>query len=214
MALSITPAKFKRKKAGAKKTARKPSAVPARLRPRGMKTQNRQTMEDGLYKNLTEYSDIPADALILDVRDGGEHSEMALRRRHCLVELPRLDAGDFVRQYGLKGETVYILCKSGMRASAAARKFERAGYGNVSVISGGISARSGNPAIVHRSRISMERQVRIAAGTLALAGSALALAWNPLFAFLPLFVGGGLVFAGVSNTCAMASLLAKLPWNR
>ena len=28
------------------------------------------------------------------------------------------------------------------------------------------------------------------------------------------FVGAGLTFAGISNTCAMALLLARMPWNR
>ncbi len=28
------------------------------------------------------------------------------------------------------------------------------------------------------------------------------------------FVGSGLVFAGISNTCALAMLLAKLPYNQ
>lgn len=181
----------------------------------GGKFKIRRIMQDGLYKNRTEYSELPADALILDVRNGGEHSEMALRRKHYFVELPRFDAKDFIAQHRLSGETVYILCKSGMRASAAARKFEEAGYASVSIISGGISALSGDPSIVCKSAaISMERQVRIAAGLLVLAGSAAALAWSPLFALLPLFVGCGLIFAGVSNTCAMAALLAKLPWNR
>lgn len=172
-------------------------------------------MEDGLYKNRTEYSNVPSDAIILDVRNGGEHSEIALKRKHYFVELPRFDAKSFIARHGLKGETVYILCKSGMRASAAARKFEAAGYANVSIIDGGISALSDNSDIVDKSAtISMERQVRIAAGLLVLIGSILALSLNTFFALLPLFVGCGLIFAGISNTCAMASLLAKLPWNK
>ena len=61
-------------------------------------------------------------------------------------------------------------------------------------------------------RISLERQVRIAAGARAVAGGLLALRVHPHFASA--FVGGGLVFAGVTDTCGMAKVLAKLPFNR
>lgn len=63
-------------------------------------------------------------------------------------------------------------------------------------------------------RISLERQVRIAAGALRAAGALLVLVASPWFALLPLFVGSGLVFAGVTDTCAMGMLLARLPYNR
>jgi rhodanese-related sulfurtransferase len=62
--------------------------------------------------------------------------------------------------------------------------------------------------------ISLERQVRIAAGTLVLAGTLLGLFWNRFLLGLPLFVGGGLVFAGITDTCGMGMLLARMPWNR
>ena len=75
-------------------------------------------------------------------------------------------------------------------------------------------AAAGHPVVYGRKRLSLERQVRIAAGALAAAGGALALAVNPLFALIPTFVGSGLLFAGVTDTCGMAMLLAKLPYNR
>lgn len=56
--------------------------------------------------------------------------------------------------------------------------------------------------------------VRIAAGLLAATGSLLALMVNPRFAAIPLFVGGGLTFADVTDTRGMALLLARMPWNR
>ena len=172
-------------------------------------------MESKFYKNQIDYSELPEDALILDVRNGVEHTEIALRRRHYFVELPNFDAADFIKRYGLNGERVYVLCKSGVRASKAAAKLERAGYGNVAVIKGGISSLYGKSDLVCENRkMSMERQVRIAAGFLVLLGSALALLANVYFALLPAFVGCGLIYAGLSNTCAMATLLAKMPWNK
>jgi hypothetical protein len=58
------------------------------------------------------------------------------------------------------------------------------------------------------------RQVQIFVGSLAAAGAILALAVNPWFAILPLFLGCGLLFAGISGTCGMALLLGRMPWNR
>ena len=69
-------------------------------------------------------------------------------------------------------------------------------------------------ADVERARVSLERQVRIVAGAIAATGSFVALfAWPP-GAWIPALIGSGLVFAGVSDTCTMGMLLAKLPYNR
>ena len=62
--------------------------------------------------------------------------------------------------------------------------------------------------------MSLERQVRIAAGSMACAGGVLAVTLSPWFGLLPAFVGAGLVYAGVTDRCGMATLLAKLPYNR
>ena len=61
--------------------------------------------------------------------------------------------------------------------------------------------------------ISLERQVRIAAGSLVLTGVILAWFVNPCFIGLSAFVGAGLIFAGITDWCGMGLLLAKLPWN-
>jgi hypothetical protein len=60
---------------------------------------------------------------------------------------------------------------------------------------------------------SLDRQVRFAAGLLVLVGLALALRWPAAIA-LSWFVGGGLVFAALTDWCGMGLLLAKAPWNR
>ena len=170
---------------------------------------------DDMYKNQIDYAEIPADAVILDVRNGSEHTEVALRRKHYFVELPQFDAKSFIKDYGLSGEKVCVLCKSGFRASKAARMLEEAGYPNVAIIKGEISSLIGKSGLLYEKTVmSMERQVRIVAGALVLLGSVLAMSINVWFALLPAFVGCGLIYAGISNTCAMASLLGKLPWNK
>jgi len=65
-----------------------------------------------------------------------------------------------------------------------------------------------------RRTMSLERQVRIAAGSLVLVGAVLALVVHPYFAALSALVGAGLIFAGVTDTCGMALLLARMPWNQ
>ena len=62
--------------------------------------------------------------------------------------------------------------------------------------------------------ISLERQVRIAAGSLVVLGTALGAFVHPGFLALAAFVGAGLVFAGITDTCGMGLLLARMPWNR
>ena len=64
-----------------------------------------------------------------------------------------------------------------------------------------------------RKTISLERQVRIGAGSMVLAGVALGFLVNPAFFLLSGFVGGGLIFAGVTDWCGMGLVLAKMPWN-
>ena len=87
---------------------------------------------------------------------------------------------------------------------------------NLHVLDGGLNGwiSAGKPVRRGRERISLERQVRIAAGALAAAGGLLASRAHPRFGLLSAFVGGGLVFAGVTDTCGMARMLAKLPTTR
>ena len=95
----------------------------------------------------------------------------------------------------------------------AAEKLD--GHPRIVVVEGGTEAwvDSGLPVVRGKKAVSLERQVRIAAGALVLIGSILTLV-NSYFLVLPAFVGAGLVFAGVTDTCGMGMLLAKMPWNQ
>jgi hypothetical protein len=62
--------------------------------------------------------------------------------------------------------------------------------------------------------MSLERQVRIAAGSLVVVASALGFFVSPYWIGLAAFVGAGLVFAGITDTCGMGMLLARMPWNQ
>ncbi len=186
---------------------------------------------------MTSFSTIRAEALdhmdpnqgvILDVRTYMEHAEKHIGFGHAHVPLDELKPSDFMMRHGLdKDSDVYILCRSGKRAAQAAEKFVVEGYRNVKVIEGGIIACEdcGHDIKGHgagaeangvkiKKPISLERQVRIAAGLFAATGAALGLFINPIFTVIPLFVGSGLIFAGVTDRCGMALVLTKAPWNK
>ncbi len=62
--------------------------------------------------------------------------------------------------------------------------------------------------------ILLERQVRIAAGSLVVIGAAVGQFVHPGGFGLSAFMGAGLVFAGLTDTCGMGMMIAKMPWNR
>lgn len=111
---------------------------------------------------------------------------------------------------------LYVVCKGGNRSNMACQKFVDCGYEKVISIEGGTTAceAAGVPVVRGKKAISLERQVRIAAGSLVLVGAVLGYSVNPLFIGLSAFVGAGLVFAGITDTCGMGMLLSKMPWNQ
>lgn len=153
---------------------------------------------------------------LIDVRTPVEFREIHAEGAR-LVPLDRLDPkAVMAERNGAAGETLYVICRSGSRAKQACEKFLSAGYDNVVSVEGGTLAweQAGLPVKRGKKAISLERQVRIAAGLLVLLGAALGFFIHPYFVGLSAFVGAGLVFAGVTDTCGMAMLLARMPWNQ
>jgi rhodanese-related sulfurtransferase len=110
---------------------------------------------------------------------------------------------------------VVLVCRSGVRAGQAQEVLHRAGLGASTVLRGGILDREATGGNLNRGKPAweLERQVRLAAGTLVVAGIATSVV-APRAKWLSGLVGGGLVFAAVSNTCAMGMALARMPWNK
>src|SRR5688500_11448974 len=141
------------------------------------------------------------DIRLLDVRTPGEFETAHIRGAYN-VPLDLLgEHGDEIR--AVVTEPVVLVCQSGQRATKAEAALASAGMPNLHVLGGGVNGwvAAGLPVIRGAARISLERQVRIGAGSLVALGAMLALTINPLFATLPLAVGSGLVFAGVSDIC-------------
>jgi rhodanese-related sulfurtransferase len=148
---------------------------------------------------------------LLDVRTPAEHAEIHVPGV-LLAPLDKLDASDFA-----KDQPLFIFCRSGGRAKQAAEKLEKRGYTQCSVVEGGTLAwaEAGLPVDRGTGKVMpLERQVRIAAGAIVLAGVLLAHFVNPAFIWLSGFVGAGLIFAGITDWCGMGMLLAKMPWNQ
>ena len=155
---------------------------------------------------------------LIDVRTPAEFGEVHVDGARN-IPLDRLDPREIA---ALASEgPVYVVCKSGGRSHKACEKLIGAGVHNVVSVDGGTTAceTAGVPVTRGRKAMSLERQGRIAAGTLVAVGAALAAlgpdaTWQRIGAGLAGFVGCGLVFAGVTDTCGMAMLLARMPWNQ
>ena len=157
-----------------------------------------------------------APAQLLDVRTPGEFAAAHVPGAK-LIPLDDLNPGAFQRQRGSEEIPVYVLCQSGGRARKAIEKLEQGGVHGCVLVEGGTQAwiDAGLPTERAQSTVlPLMRQVQITVGLISAAGAALVLAINPLFAIIPLVMGCGLLFAGLTGMCGLALLLAKMPWNR
>lgn len=149
---------------------------------------------------------------LIDVRTPAEFQEVHVSYARN-IPLDRLSAAAVG---GDPGRPLYVICKSGGRGRQACEKLTAAGLTQVINVDGGTSAwdQAGLPVMRGRKVMSLERQVRIAAGLLVLTGTVLGAFVSPYWLGLSGFVGAGLVFAGLTDTCGMGMLLARMPWNQ
>lgn len=112
-------------------------------------------------------------------------------------------------------EDVVLVCRSGNRAAQAEQSLAEVGLPGLRVLDGGIVGweSAGAPLARGNQTWELERQVRLVAGSIV-AASVLGSLVVPGLQWVAAGVGGGLVFAALTDTCAMGMLLAKLPWNR
>lgn len=153
------------------------------------------------------------EAILIDVREPGEFAAEHIAGAK-LMSLSQFDPSAISQNSDRK---IVLQCQSGKRSTQAARKMLEMGFEEVFHLQGGLPTwkAAGYPTVVNKNApISMFRQVQIVAGSLVFLGTVLGAVVSPWFLILSGFVGAGLVFAGVTNTCAMAMLLAKLPYNQ
>ena len=155
----------------------------------------------------------PGAATVLDVRTPAEFETAHLTGSYSVpLDLLSEHTEEFAAHLD---RPVVLICQSGGRAEQAAQRLAGAGLDNLHVLDGGLPALTAADAPISRgqARWAMDRQVRLVAGSLVLAGGLASVA-VPAAIALPIAVGAGLTFSAVTNSCAMGALLGRLPYNR
>jgi rhodanese-related sulfurtransferase len=150
---------------------------------------------------------------LLDVRTPGEFETVHIPGSY---NVPLDDLAEHGATIAAIDEPVVLVCRTGGRATKAESTLAGLGMGNLMVLDGGIAAWDQHGLPVRRGaapRWSLERQVRLAAGAMVLVAILLSVVVAEA-KWIAGFVGAGLTFAALTDTCAMGMLLAKLPYNR
>ncbi|MEO1992136.1 MAG: rhodanese-like domain-containing protein [Pirellulales bacterium] len=157
---------------------------------------------------------------LIDVRTPAEFEEVHVDGAQN-IPLDQINPEIIRSTYPDTSETLYFICRSGGRSKQACEKMLACGIANVMSIEGGTAGCefAGVPVQRGRRTISLDRQVRIITGLLVAVGAALSAfgpnaMWRLIGAGLAGFVGCGLAFAGMTDTCGLALCLSKMPWNR
>jgi hypothetical protein len=109
-----------------------------------------------------------------------------------------------------------VICRIGARGEKAQQTFIDAGFTNVNNVKEETDAcvPEGLPVVRGRKPMSFKPQVRITAGFVVPVGALLVISVHPYLAGLSAFVGAGLMFAGIPDSCAIDPLIARMPWNQ
>jgi glyoxylase-like metal-dependent hydrolase (beta-lactamase superfamily II)/rhodanese-related sulfurtransferase len=150
---------------------------------------------------------------LLDVRSPGEFSDMHIKDS---VNIPIDTLAHRIDELSKISQAYIVLCRTGNRSPMAADLLMQSGISPVKVMEGGMTAwkKKGLPVIKGEGGMSLERQIRVIAGSLVLFGIVSAWLFDPVFILVSLFVSTGLIFAGLTDTCLMGMLLMKLPYNK
>lgn len=158
------------------------------------------------------------EGVLIDVREPDEHAAERIEGAK-LVPLSSLKVEELARA-ATSSKTIVIHCKGGKRSAEACRLAQPLTQRGIRLhsMAGGIEAwkQHGQPVTrgAIKTGISVMRQVQVTIGVLALTGSALAWFVHPAFVGIPAFLGAGLIFAGASGTCALATVMSAMPWNK
>jgi rhodanese-related sulfurtransferase len=153
------------------------------------------------------------DVVLVDVREPAEY----VGEHICGAALVPLSRFDPAAVPQVDGKTLVLYCRTGNRSAQAAQQLLNSGVRTVWHLQGGIEAWKAAGYETERTAhapISLQRQVQIVAGSLVLLGTVLGAWVSPWFLLLSGGVGAGLTFAGITDTCGLAMLLAKLPYNQ
>ncbi|WP_336714054.1 rhodanese-like domain-containing protein [Arthrobacter sp. USHLN218] len=163
---------------------------------------------------LREWLEKHEDLIVIDVRSAAEFESQHIRGSYN-VPLPLLSEHTDELAERL-GKRVVLVCQSGVRAEQARQRLGTAGLESARVLTGGVPAfaAAGGNVVRGAQRWDLERQVRMAAGTLVVGGLLAGKFVSPKLRLLAGAIGAGLTFSAATNTCAMGNMLSKMPWNR
>lgn len=155
--------------------------------------------------------------VLLDVRTPVEYAQV--HATPAISEpLDQLKPEQAAARHGLgKQDTVYVICKSGGRAKTAGQKFLDAGFENVISVDGGTDAwvAANLPVVRSQSKtLPLQQQVFITIGLMVLTGVALGYFLRPEWLIISVIPGCGLIFAGLTGFCPLATMMSKMPWNQ
>ncbi|MEU6732666.1 rhodanese-like domain-containing protein [Streptomyces physcomitrii] len=153
---------------------------------------------------------------VIDVRTPGEYASGHLPGAHN-IPLDHLHSALPALKAAAARGALLMVCASGNRSTTACTELAAADI-PATTLSGGTTAWAGEGHALHRAENAsavwpMERQVRLAAGSLVILGLAAGTRWRPA-RWLSTAVGTGLIFSAVTDTCGMAAALAGLPHNQ
>jgi rhodanese-related sulfurtransferase len=154
------------------------------------------------------------DLMVIDVRSAAEFGAMHIRGSYN-VPLPLLSEHTDELAARL-GSRVVLVCQSGARAEQARQRLGTSGIDGGYVLTGGVPgfAAAGGDVVRGKPRWDLERQVRLAAGSLVVLGLAGGKFVSPKIRMLAGAIGTGLTFSAATNTCAMGQALSAMPWNK
>lgn len=154
---------------------------------------------------------------LIDVREAFEFDAVHVAAARS-TPLSTLDAAAFLAARGADGANrpLFVICQSGARSAQAAERLRAAGATQVVNVEGGTAGwiAAGLPVVRGRAALTIDRQVRMIIGAAVVAGTALGAWVHPAWLGVPAFFGAGLIWAGATDRCALALVVAKMPWNR
>ena len=165
-------------------------------------------------ETLRDWISRQEDLIIVDVRSAAEFETMHIRGSYN-VPLPLLSENTDELAERL-GQRVVLVCQSGVRAEQARQRLDGAGIDTARILTGGVPgfAAAGGDVVRGAQRWDLERQVRLTAGSLVIAGLLAGKLVSPKLRLLAGAIGTGLTFSAATNTCAMGNALSKMPWNK
>ncbi|AOT04425.1 rhodanese-like domain-containing protein [Arthrobacter sp. U41] len=163
---------------------------------------------------LKTWQDRHDELMVIDVRSGAEFDSLHIKGSyHVPLGLLSEHAVEFAEKLGTR---VVLVCQSGNRAEQARKHLDAVGLAGASVLAGGVPAyaSAGGTVVRGKNTWALERQVRMTAGSIVLAGVLGSKFISPKLGLVAGGIGAGLTFSAATNSCAMGKMLSVMPWNR